>query len=59
MNRYTIDNIFKNGKNIRITKQPAVRNLERHTPNFVEIVYIYSGEGTQYVNDRKNVLKKQ
>lgn len=58
MNRYTINSIFKNGENIKITKQPATRNLERHTHDFVEIVYIYSGKGTQYVNDKKYDVKR-
>ena len=58
MYEFTTENSFENGENIKIAKLLANHNVTRHTHNFVELVYIYSGEGTQEIDCKTYHVKK-
>lgn len=58
MKKYTAESALDSGENIKIKIQNANKNLPPHTHEFIEIVYIYSGEGKQTVNGKTYDVKK-
>lgn len=52
MNIYRSDEFFNNGNTIFLKKaKSAIFNEQPHTHDFIEIVYIVSGKGKQFIDD--------
>jgi len=50
---FTARNTFRDDDNIKITKQNALHTRpDPHVHEFIELVYIYSGEGRQIINGK-------
>ena len=50
--------ILSNGKIIDIRPHTRFVHFPKHTHNYIEFIYMISGESTHYVDDEKIVLKK-
>lgn len=52
MYRYEKKNIFKDGEDIVVKKHKSIFSVENHTHDFIEVVYVMSGNGRQLVDGK-------
>ena len=58
MQNYTADGAIGPGEDILVGRELANRNKNPHTHEFVEIIYILSGEGTEIINGKEYTVRR-
>lgn len=58
MQNYKADEVLGVGEGVLVKKEKANRNKNLHTHEFLEIIFISSGEGTEVVDDKSYSVKR-
>lgn len=57
MRIYRSDDLIEKGKTIHIFKGKSAREMETHTHDFIELVYVISGQAAEVINNEEYLVK--